>query len=78
MSNELLDDDNHGNSPAAWTGVISMMIGFVFLTVSLFIEWEVGVWVGIVLIAIGVPIGFILSKLGFGIRGRSAASSQGE
>ena len=61
--------DHHGHSPAAWTAVISMLIGFALLTVSLFIEWEIGTWVGVVLIVIGVPLGWILAKIGFGING---------
>lgn len=61
--------DHHGHSPAAWTAVISMLIGFALLTVALFIEWEIGIWVGIVLIVIGVPLGWILAKAGYGVNG---------
>src|SRR5690606_10778163 len=34
--------DHHGHSPAAWTAVISMLIGFALLPVALFVDWEIG------------------------------------
>ncbi|MGB3414164.1 MAG: HGxxPAAW family protein [Microbacteriaceae bacterium] len=66
MTEEL---DNHGHSPAAWTAVIAMTLGFTIVTVALFIDWEIGIWAGVALIVVGVPLGFILSKLGYGVNG---------
>lgn len=67
MSDERLD--HHGHSPAAWTGVITMMIGFAIITVALFIDWQLGVMVGGILILAGVPLGAIIKLMGYGING---------
>lgn len=66
MSDDL---DSHGKSPAAWTAVIIMLAAFSIGTVAFFFEL---VWVVIasaVLLVLGLVVGAVLSKLGYGVRG---------
>lgn len=68
-------EPGHGDSPAAWTAVVVMLIGFAVGTVALFIDTTYDanllwlVWVGAALIALGLILGFVLAKLGYGVRG---------
>jgi hypothetical protein len=58
--------DNHGNTPAAWTAVAVVLLGFVVGGIGLMIEsWPV-FWVGVALAPIGVIIGAAMSKMGYG------------
>jgi carbon starvation protein CstA len=62
-------DPGHGHSPAAWTTVIIMLIGFVIGTVAFYLElpWVV---VGAACLAlIGLIVGFVMRKLGYGVGG---------
>lgn len=62
-------DPGHGNSPAAWTAVIIMLVGFSIGTVAFFLDmvWIVIASAGIVLL--GAIVGWILAKAGYGVRG---------
>jgi hypothetical protein len=62
-------DPGHGNSPAAWTAVIIMLVGFSIGTVAFFLDmaWLVIASAGIVLV--GAIVGWVLAKAGYGVRG---------
>lgn len=62
-------DPGHGDSPAAWTAVIIMLIGVAAGTVFFFLHMPVGVWVCAGVVALGWVLGFVLSKLGYGVHG---------
>lgn len=69
MSNEDISDPGHGNSPAAWTAVVIMIVGFL---VGVFGFWFVSmpvIWVAVALVVVGPIIGWILVKAGYGVRG---------
>lgn len=69
MSNTDISDPGHGHSPAAWAAVLVMTIGFV---VGAFGFWFVSmllIWVAIALVVVGLILGWILAKLGFGVAG---------
>ena len=73
MSNDP-SDPGHGDSPAAWTAVIVMLLGIAGGTVAFYyaIVWMVWACVGVVVF--GALLGFILSKAGLGVNGsRSTA-----
>ena len=58
--------DNHGNTPAAWTVVIVVLVAFVVAGVGLMMLNWVVFWVGVALAPIGIVAGVILSKIGHG------------
>ncbi len=58
--------DNHGNTPAAWTAVAVVLLGFVVGGIGLMMQsWPV-FWVGVALAPVGVIIGAVMSKMGYG------------
>ena len=65
-------DDNepgHGNSPAAWAAVVVMLVGFAVGTVAFFFEQPTIVWISVGIVVVGLILGVVLSKLGYGARG---------
>lgn len=68
MSNPI-GDPGHGHSPAAWAMVIIMLAGIAIGTLFFFLEVPVMVWVSVVIVVIGLIVGFALSKAGYGVNG---------
>ena len=68
MSN-IPGDPGQGDSPAAWTAVIVMTLGIALGTVAIFFAQYTLVWVGAGLVVLGLLLGFILSKAGYGVNG---------
>ena len=68
MSNHH-EEPGHGDSPAAWTAVVVMLIGVAAGTVFFFLHMAALVWVCVGIVAFGALLGFILSKAGFGVNG---------
>jgi hypothetical protein len=68
MSNPIADP-GHGHSPAAWTAVIIMLVGFAVGTAAFFLDVPWLVWSCVVVVVIGLIVGFILSKAGYGVNG---------
>jgi len=62
-------DPGHGDSPAAWTAVIVMLIGIAAGTVFFFLDMAALVWASAGIVVIGALLGFILSKAGYGVNG---------
>lgn len=59
--------DNHGNTPAAWTGVGVAMLGFLVGSIALMLT-PVSMpifWIGVALGVVSFPLFLILAKLGF-------------
>jgi len=66
-------DAGHGNSPAAWTAVIIMLVAF---TIGTFAFWFVIPWLVIasaVLLVLGAVTGKVLATLGYGVGGVKSA-----
>lgn len=67
----------HGNSPAAWTCVLVMLVGaalssFAYVFASTEGNFDLGTilfWVGIVVMFIGLLVGYAMKKAGFGVGG---------
>jgi hypothetical protein len=57
---------HHGNTPAAWTGVTIILVGFVVGGIGLVIDNMTVFWVGVALLPIGAIIGKIMQKMGLG------------
>ncbi|MDH6180957.1 F0F1-type ATP synthase assembly protein I [Microbacteriaceae bacterium SG_E_30_P1] len=62
-------DPGHGNSPAAWTAVVIMLVGFTIGTIAFFFDlaWLVVASAG--LVVVGAVVGWLLSKAGYGVGG---------
>lgn len=58
--------DNHGNTPAAWTGVSFGMAAFVVGAAGLMLGSLPMFWVGVALMPIGVIVGYIMARMGYG------------
>ena len=57
---------HHGNTPAAWTGVTLMLIGFVVGGIGLVIGVMLLFWIGVALQPIGLVAGKVMQLLGMG------------
>lgn len=57
---------HHGNTPAAWTGVTLMLIGFVVGGIGLVIGSMLLFWVGVALQPVGLVAGMVMARLGMG------------
>ncbi|MGO1508889.1 MAG: HGxxPAAW family protein [Microbacteriaceae bacterium] len=68
MTNPIADP-GHGHSPAAWTAVIVMLVGFVAGTVAFCLDQPLFVWVSVGIIVVGILLGWILAKAGYGVNG---------
>lgn len=57
---------HHGNTPAAWTGVTIMLIGWVVGAVGLVMGEMLLFWIGVILQPIGLIAGYVMAKMGMG------------
>lgn len=69
MSTHHHGDPGHGESPAAWTAVIVMLIGTAAGTIAFFFNVPVLVWASVGVIVLGWLLGVILAKAGYGVKG---------
>lgn len=74
MSNEQ-SEPGHGDSPAAWTAVVVMLVGLAIGTVAFYLNYTFDVdllwlvWTGAAIMVVGLLLGFVLRKLGYGVNG---------
>ncbi|WP_246020950.1 HGxxPAAW family protein [Arthrobacter echini] len=67
----------HGNSPAAWTCVMIMLVGaavasFAYILASTDGNHDFGTllfWIGIAVMFVGLLVGFVLRRIGYGVGG---------
>jgi hypothetical protein len=57
---------DHGNTPAAWTGVGIILIGFVVGGLGLVIQSWPMFWAGVALGPLGALVGYVMAKMGLG------------
>jgi uncharacterized protein DUF6704 len=57
---------HHGNTPAAWTGVTIILVGFVLGGIGLVASSWVLFWIGVAMFPIGVVAGKVLQLMGHG------------
>lgn len=62
-------DPGHGNSPAAWVAVTIMLVAFTAGTVFFWLDMPTLVWASAGLLVVGLIVGVVLSKLGYGVKG---------
>jgi len=68
MSNPI-GDPGHGHSPAAWTAVVIMLVAITIGTVAFFLDIAWLVWASAVLLIVGLIVGWVMAKLGYGVNG---------
>jgi hypothetical protein len=57
---------HHGNTPAAWTGVAIVLVGFVIGGVGLLIDSMTVFWIGVACLPLGAAVGMAMGKMGLG------------
>lgn len=57
---------HHGNTPAAWTAVAVILIGFVVGGIGLVVENMPMFWIGLLLLPVGAIAGKVMQKMGLG------------
>lgn len=63
---------DHGHTPAAWTGVIIVFIGFCVAGAFMVVAQPIGFWVGMGMIAVGGLVGWGMKLAGMGQRQSSS------
>ncbi|GAA2444468.1 HGxxPAAW family protein [Streptomyces macrosporus] len=58
--------NNHGHTPAAWTGVTISFIGFCVASVFTVMAEPVGFWAGVAIILLGALAGLVMRSMGMG------------
>ncbi len=70
------EHDNHGQTPAAWTAVIIVMVAFFVSTLGIVLGQWVMFWIGAGMVVLGGIVGKVMSMAGLGMpRGKSSNSS---
>ena len=62
-------EPGHGHSPAAWTAVTIMLIAITIGTVAFFFDVQWLVWASAGLLIVGLVVGLVLSRAGYGVGG---------
>jgi hypothetical protein len=70
---DISSEPGHGHSPAAWTAVVVMLVGFALGTLFFFLDVPTLVWASAALVVVGAIIGFVMSKAGYGAYGDKSA-----
>ncbi|MBG6058683.1 putative RND superfamily exporter protein [Cryobacterium sp. MP_M5] len=60
-------DPGEGHSIAAWTAVTIMLLAIAVGTVAFFLALSWLVWASVVLLVVGLGVGWVLSKVGYGV-----------
>ncbi len=68
-------DPGHGSSPAAWTGMIIMLVGFSAGTLFFWFDQAALVWASASLLAIGPIVGTVMAKAGYGVGGSKTTAT---
>ncbi|HRO95216.1 HGxxPAAW family protein, partial [Citricoccus sp.] len=64
----------HGNSPAAWTLVLLLLLGAVLVSIGMLADLMFLTVAGIVAAVAGVIAGFVMGKAGMGTKGHAKAA----
>jgi hypothetical protein len=64
----------HGNSPAAWTLVLLVLLGAVLVSIGMLADLTFFTIAGIVAAVAGVVAGFVMGKAGMGTKGHAKAA----
>ena len=62
-------DPGHGHSPAAWTAVTIILIAFAIGTLAFWFDLPLIVWASAGLVVVGLVVGALMAKAGYGVKG---------
>jgi len=62
-------DPGHGHSPAAWTAVTIILIAFAIGTFAFWFDQPLIVWASAGLVVVGLVVGALMAKAGYGVKG---------
>ncbi|WP_052851775.1 HGxxPAAW family protein [Streptomyces avicenniae] len=62
----MADKYHHGNSPAAWTAVLIIFVGFGIGSAYTVMAQPLGVLAGLVVVALGGVAGLVMRAMGYG------------
>lgn len=57
------EHDNHGRTPANWTGATIIMIAFLVGTVGVVIAQPIVFWIGVLLVAVGMVVWKVMAGM---------------
>ena len=66
-------EPGHGHSPAAWTAVTIMLVAITIGTIAFFFDTSWLVWASAALLLVGVLVGWLLARAGYGVGGSKVA-----
>jgi hypothetical protein len=69
VSNTEPAELGEGHSPAAWTAVVIMLIGFAAGTLFFWFDIAAGVWASAAVVLVGLIVGAVMAKAGYGVNG---------
>ncbi len=64
------ESGSHGSSVAAWTGVGTIIVGALIMSIAVVIASVTVFVVGVIVVVLGIVAGKVLSVMGFGAPGR--------
>lgn len=64
-----IEEPGEGNSPAAWTAVIIMLLAVGLGVLFFWLDQPVFVAASAVLLLVGLLVGWFMAKAGYGVRG---------
>lgn len=58
---------HHGNTPAAWTAVMIILLGFTVGGIGMVVGSVLLFWIGVALVPVGAIVGSIMARMGLGV-----------
>jgi hypothetical protein len=71
-------EPGHGDSLAAWTTVIIIMIATAVGTFAFWFDLAILVWISAVVAVAGIPVGILLKRAGYGVGGAKSKKKNSE
>ena len=62
-------DPGHGHSPAAWTAVTIILVAFTIGTLAFWFDAPAIVWASAGLVVVGLVVGAVMARAGYGVKG---------
>jgi hypothetical protein len=64
------EEPGHGNSVAAWTTVIILLVATTVGTLFFYLDQPALVWASAGLAVVGLVVGYVLKSMGYGVGGK--------